>query len=149
MIHSHEQFMLRAIELAKANPRHPFGAVIVDNETQVIVAEGVNRSNGNPILHGEIDAINNCAASGPTEWQRLTLYTTAEPCPMCMSAILWSGISTVVFGTSIPTLKQVGWNQIDIRAADVVAKSHRPDCQVIAAVLESDCDAMFRQAVDE
>ncbi|MDG1895367.1 MAG: nucleoside deaminase [Fuerstiella sp.] len=105
---THEQFMSRAIEVAKENPWDPFGAVIVDRETKVIVSEGVNRSSGNPILHGEIDAINNYAATGTSEWSRLTLYTTAEPCPMCMSAILWSGISSVVFGASIPTLMKLG-----------------------------------------
>jgi tRNA(adenine34) deaminase len=97
----HKQFMRRAIEVAGANPRHPFGAVIVDTEAQSIVAEGVNRSCVNPILHGEIDAIEKCAATEKRDWRRLILYTTAEPCPMCMSAILWSGISAVVFGTSI------------------------------------------------
>lgn len=139
--------MLRAIEIAKANPEHPFGAVIADNEAETVFAEGVNRSSENPIMHGEIDAINNCAATGSNDWQRLTLYSTAEPCPMCMSAILWSGISCVVFGTSIPTLKQLGWDQIDIRADDVIAKSHRPDCRLIPAVLGADCDSLFRRAM--
>ena len=143
----HEQFMSRAIDVAKENPRNPFGAVIVDRETKLIVAEGVNRSSGNPILHGEMDAINTYAATGEAVWQRLTLYTTAEPCPMCMSGILWSGISSVVFGTSIPTLMELGWNQINIRAAEVIAKSHRPDCVLISGIAESECNALFLRAV--
>ncbi len=144
---SHEQFMSRAIEVAKENPRNPFGTVIVDNASQVIVAEGINRSSDNPTLHGEIDAINNCAATGETNWEALTLYTTAEPCPMCMSAILWSGINSAVFGTSIPTLMELGWNQINIRAADVIAKSHRRDCQLISGLAEFECNALFLRAV--
>ena len=139
-------FMRRAIAVAIMNPQHPFGAVIVDNTSEVIVAEGVNQSGRNPILHGEMDAINNYATSGGTDWRRLTLYTTAEPCPMCMSAILWSGISSVVYGTSIPTLMQMGWNQIDIRATEVVGRSHRTNCEVIPSVLVRECDALFRNA---
>jgi len=100
--------MRRAIEVAQSNPRHPFGSVIVDSTSEAIVAEGFNQSSQNPTLHGEMDAINNYASSGGTNWSRLTLYTTAEPCPMCMSAVLWTGIGCVVYGTSIPTLMELG-----------------------------------------
>ena len=145
---NHESFMRHAIEVAKANPRHPFGAVIVDSASELIVAEGVNRSSKNPTLHGEIQVINNYAASGGTDWHRLTLYTTAEPCPMCMSAILWSGVKSLVYGTSIPTLVRLGWDQIDIRATEVAARSHQTNCDVIPGVLVSECDALFRKTAD-
>ncbi len=65
-------FMRRAIAVAITDPQYPFGAVIVDNTSEVIVAEGDNQSDRNPILHGEMDAINNYAASGGTGWRRLT-----------------------------------------------------------------------------
>lgn len=143
---SHHTFMRRAIDVARQNTRHPFGTVIVETATQEIMAEGVNASDENPMHHGEIVAINNCSAAGVTAWNRLTLYTTAEPCPMCMSAILFSGIGCVVYGTSIPTLKQLGWNQIDIRALDVMEKSHRRDCTIIPRLLEGECDALFQAA---
>src|SRR5437773_1325994 len=97
----HERFMRRAIELAAKVPDLPFGAVIVDRECGEIVAEGWNKSSLNPTWHGEIDAINQLAtAHAEMDRNRLVLYTTAEPCPMCQGAILWSGIETVVFGTS-------------------------------------------------
>ncbi|MDG2130979.1 MAG: nucleoside deaminase [Fuerstiella sp.] len=142
-IASHTSFMRRSIEVAKTNPRHPFGAVIVDHMSETIVAEGVNQTRRTPTQHGEMDAINNYSASGANNWKDLTLYTTAEPCAMCMSAILWSGVRRVVYGTSIPTLMQLGWKQIEIRATEVVARSHRPDCEVIASVLVGECDALF------
>src|SRR3954471_15420689 len=88
-----ERFMRRAIELGLASPRLPFGAVIVRGETGEVVAEGRNHSADAPIWHGEIDAIHRCARAHPgIDWSRLTLYSTAEPCPMCQSAILWAGI---------------------------------------------------------
>ena len=139
-------FMLRAIEVAKLNPHNPFGVVLVETASHVIVAEGVNQSSRNPTLHAEIDAINKYAVSGETDWARLTLYTTAEPCPMCMSPILWSGISKVVYGTSIPILIKLGWDQIDIRALSVVARSYRTNCEVIPGVPAGECDALFHNA---
>ena len=50
----------------------------------------------------------------------LTLYTSADPCPMCQAAIAWAGIGTVVHGSSIPFLAAHGWWQIDIRAEELI-----------------------------
>jgi len=84
----HEGFMRRAIALAGNNPKYPFGALLVDAAKGSVVAEGWNRSAQNPTWHGEIDAINQCAAKHPAiDWTKLILYTTAEPCPMCQSAV--------------------------------------------------------------
>ena len=103
---SHEHYMRRVIELGKQNPRLPFGALIVDRVTGEILAEGWNRTEINPIWHGEIDAINRLAQARPTiDGTQLVLYTTAESCPMCQGAILWTGIETVVFGSSIRFLQ--------------------------------------------
>ena len=139
--------MRRAIQLAQLNPRHPFGSVIADSESGDVVAEGVNQSEQNPAWHGEIVAINHCAQRGDaTDWSQLTVYTTAEPCPMCMAAMLWSGIHCVVYGTSIPKLIELGWDQIDLRADVIVSRSHRPQTEVIGGVLQHDCDELFRSA---
>ncbi len=138
-----ERHMRRAIELAAFSPIHPFAAVLVDDADR-IVAEGWNQSAKNPVFHGEIDVINNCARQNPKiDWTRLTLYTTAEPCPMCQGAVAWTGIRRVVFGTSIPTLKRLGWWQIDIRAEEVRAKTPFRQCELIGGVLEKECDALF------
>ena len=122
----HERFMRRAIALTANCPRLPFGALIVRGDTGVVVAEGWNKSAINPTWHGEIDAINRLAESGRGEGgSGLVLYTTAEPCPMCLAAILWSGIGTVVFGSSIRFLQQQGWRQIDILADELVSRPRR------------------------
>ena len=142
----HEQYMRHAIEAAANNPRAPFGAVIVDREHKEIVAQGFNKSSQNPVWHGEIDAINRCAADHPAlDWKRLTLYTTAEPCPMCQSAIIWAGMPLIVYGTSIPFLKQLGWGQIDIRAEQVSKAAAFHTTTVVGGVLEEDCNALFRK----
>jgi tRNA(Arg) A34 adenosine deaminase TadA len=143
------RWMRRAIELAGKVPELPFGAVIVDRPTGMAVAEGWNRSAENPTWHGEMDALNALAREHPElDASRLTLFTTAEPCPMCQSAILWSGITTVVFGTSIPTLQRLGWRQIAIRAEEVIRRSPGWQCVIIGGVLERECDALFQRLTE-
>lgn len=144
----HERFMLRAIALAATSPSAPFAAVLVDIGSNGIVTEGINRHSENPTWHGEIDAINRCAALGKdVNWAGLRLYTTAEPCCMCQGAILWAGIPEVVFGTSIRTLKEMGWKQIDISAEEVTRRAPFFQCRLTGGVLAAECDQLFRRAV--
>ena len=144
----HERYMRRAIELAGKVPDLPFGAVITDRDTGTILSEGWNKTSVNPTWHGEIDAINGLASSDVCfKGKSLILYTTAEPCPMCQGAILWTGIETVVFGTSIRSLQRLGWRQIDILAAEVVRRSPAWKCTLIGGVMEQECDALFEWAI--
>jgi tRNA(Arg) A34 adenosine deaminase TadA len=139
-----EHFMRRAIELAANCPALPFAAVVVDRRTGAVVAEGWNRAEENPVLHGEIDALNAVAALRPRpDGRELVLYTTAEPCPMCTGAILWAGVGRVVFGTSIRFLLDTGWRQIDIPAAEVAGRSVGMGCEVVGGVLAAECDEVF------
>jgi len=143
------QYMRRAIRLAGNNPKYPFGALLVDREKGIVVGEGWNRSVKNPTWHGEMDAINKCAAAHPKiDWTRLTLYTTAEPCAMCQGAVAWSGISRVVFGSSIPFLKSLKWWAIDIRAEEVAKLSTFRNCAVVGGVLEEECNKLFQAALN-
>ena len=82
-------------------------------------------------------------SGGLPDWGRLTLYTTAEPCPMCMAAILWAGIPRVVFGTSIRQLQRLGWHQIDITSEEVVRRTPFRSCTLVGGVLAAECDALF------
>jgi len=143
----HETFMRRAIELARGNPAAPFAAILVERDMGAIVAEGINRHTENPTWHGEIDVINRYATQDrAVAWERLRLYTTAEPCCMCQGAISWTGIPEVVYGTSIRTLQQLGWRQIDITANEVAGRTRFTQCRLIGGVLEAACDELFRRA---
>lgn len=143
----HERHMRRAIDLTARCPDRPFGAVIVDTQTGAVVAEGWNRSEENPLLHGEVDALFRLVASGrDADPGRLVLYTTAEPCPMCQGAALWAGIGRVVYGTSIRFLMDIGWQQIDIPAAEVVRRAEGWECEVGGGVLEDECNELFLSA---
>lgn len=144
----HNRHMRRAIEMGRRNPRAPFGAILVDAASGDLRAEGVNHTRDGPIWHGEMDAIQRCAATNPgIDWSRLALYTNAEPCPMCFGAILWANIGAVVFGTSIRTLQKLGWPQIDIHAEEMARRTPFCKCQLVGGILEAECDALFAAAL--
>lgn len=143
----HEDYMRRAIELAIEVPQFPFGAIIVKRATGEVVAEGFNQSALNPTFHGEMVAINRCAELyRPMDWSEFDLYTTAEPCPMCQSAIQWAGIANVYYGTSIPYLKEHGWQQINIRASEVIAQTPFRKTNIVGGILEAECNILFDNA---
>jgi tRNA(Arg) A34 adenosine deaminase TadA len=142
---AHEAAMRLAITAAKANSFYPFGAVIVGAADRAVLAQGVNNGKTNPILHGEIVAINDYAARhGNQGWADGILYTTGEPCPMCMSAIVWAGIGGVVYGSSIMTLAEAGIAQITIDASAVRDAAPFYRGQIIGGVLRAQTDALFR-----
>jgi tRNA(adenine34) deaminase len=144
---SHEDFMRRAIALALEVPEFPFGTVIVKRATGEIVAEGFNQSALNPIFHGEIVAINRCAElHHPEDWSKFDLYSTAEPCPMCQSAIEWAGIARVYYGTSIPYLQKHNWWQINIRASEVIFQTPFRKSRIVGGILEAECNDLFDKA---
>ena len=146
----HELYMRRAIALAGNVPAYPFGSVIIDRDTGKILAEGWNKSRLNPTWHGEIDAINQLIQADPEiEGKKLVIYSTAEPCPMCQAAILWTGIEMVIFGTSIRSLQRLGYRQIDILAEEVIRRSPAWNCAISGGVLEQECDALFKLAMQE
>ncbi|MGZ8095326.1 MAG: nucleoside deaminase [Methylosarcina sp.] len=143
----HTNFMRRAIALASHVPEFPFGAVIIRRSDGYCIGEGFNQSALNPTLHGEMVAIHQCAElHRPTDWSGFDLYTTAEPCPMCQSAIEWVGIGTVYYGTSIPYLQRQNWWQINIRASEVSERTSFRNTRIVGGLLEAECNALFDKA---
>lgn len=102
MSDDHNEFMRRAIKLAgnaiDNNDGGPFGSVIVKDGK--IVGEGWNRvtSSNDPTAHAEIVAIRNaCSKLNSFQLEGCTIYTSCEPCPMCLGAIYWARPSAVFF----------------------------------------------------
>jgi tRNA(adenine34) deaminase len=142
----HERHMRRAIEIARGNPDAPFGCVIVDGETGEVLAEGLNDAEKSPILHGETAAVMNLFDGRPdVDASNLVLYTTAEPCPMCSGAILWSGIPRVVLGTRLETLEGLGRPVIYLPCEEVSRRASFGGFGVTHGVLEGECDALFEE----
>ncbi len=146
----HENYMRQAMEAACQNLQRPFGALLLDHREGEVLATAVNRSYRNPVAHGELEVIHLAAkkARGDVRWQDCTLYTTAEPCAMCISGILWAGIPRVVYGTSVASLHEMGYRQIRLHASEVVDKAApQLSTELIGGVLESECDALFAAAI--
>jgi tRNA(Arg) A34 adenosine deaminase TadA len=146
---NHDDYMDRAIALALRKPGAPFGALVVAAGSGEVLAEGVNSVEDSPTRHGEMVAIDAWAAAHGSRGEgHLVLYTTAEPCPMCMAAALWARIEVVVFGSSIPHLVRTGWNQIEIRAAEIARCTPFADCRLIGGVRKAECDRLFANPPD-
>ena len=92
-------FMRQAISLAVENVENgggPFGAVIVKDG--VVVATGVNRvvPNNDPTAHAEVNAIRAaCVKLGTFDLSGCVIYTSCEPCPMCLGAIYWAHLDKI------------------------------------------------------
>ncbi|HOJ45183.1 MAG TPA: nucleoside deaminase [Bacilli bacterium] len=109
-----DKFMDIAIKEAENGIRQghggPFGSVIVKNGQ--IIGKGHNEvvKNQDPTCHGEMMAIHDaCKNIGSFDLSGCELYTTAEPCPMCLGAILWSNIKKVYFGCNIVDTENIGF----------------------------------------
>jgi len=121
----------------------PFGAVIVKDGQ--VIARGHNRTgiDRDPTAHGEMVAIRGClSAHGPEALQGATLYTSGEPCCMCMGAILWCGLGRLVYAASLAQLS-TKVDQIGLSAEDVAAKAPFVPIAITGGVLGDRAAALF------
>lgn len=110
-----DKYMQKAIEEAKHsmdnNLGGSFGAAIVDKDGN-IVASGGNRvlERNDPTQHAEIVAIQEaCKKLGTYDLSGMTLYTSCEPCPMCLSATIWANIKTIYYGATRQDAEDIGF----------------------------------------
>ena len=93
----------------------PFGATVVKNGE--VIASGHNRvlSSDDSTCHGEIDAIRKAESKLETyDLSGCELYTTGEPCPMCLAAILWANIEKVYYGCRLSDNEEIGFRDVKI-----------------------------------
>lgn len=107
------RFMTQAARLAEENVLNgggPFGAVIVkDGE---VVATGVNRvtANNDPTAHAEVSAIRAaCRLTGSFKLEGCVIYSSCEPCPMCLSALYWAGVKRIYYGNTQEDADSIGF----------------------------------------
>jgi tRNA(Arg) A34 adenosine deaminase TadA len=118
----------------------PFGAEVFETKTQKLVVRCLNHvgQDLDPSQHAEVHALRKaCKKLKSVSLKGHTLFTTCEPCPMCMSAILWSGLDGVVFGASIDDASKY-CDQIHISAEEVSKRSDMP-CKVTGPVEQKLC----------
>lgn len=123
-------FMQMAIQLATENVRSgaggPFGAVLVKDGA--VIATGVNQvtSANDPTAHAEVNAIRQaCRALGTFQLNGCVLYTSCEPCPMCLGAIYWCRLDSVYFGNTCHDAAEAGFDDSHIYDEMKVPRSER------------------------
>jgi tRNA(Arg) A34 adenosine deaminase TadA len=132
-----------AHSLRTARPR-PFGASIVHTKSGRLLLRALNAvaQEFDPSSHAEVRVIRKATKRLNTlSLSGFTLYTTCEPCPMCMSAALWAGLDRVVYGATIEDANR-HCNQIRIPATEVAARSDMI-CAVDGPILRDECYALF------
>ncbi len=134
-MYSKEELMRKAIFLSienVANGGGPFGAVIAkDGE---IISTGVNRvtPNCDPTAHAEVMAIRNaCEKLGTFDLSGYEIYTSCEPCPMCLGAVYWARLDKMYYGNTKVDAKNIGfddsfiYDELELKPADRRLKSQQ------------------------
>jgi len=122
----------------------PFGTSIVETKSGKVLLRTLNAvaQEFDPSSHAEVRAIRKATKRlKQISLSGYTLYTTCEPCPMCMSAALWAGVDRVVYGAKIEDANR-HCNQIRIPATEVALRSDMT-CIVDGPLLRDECYALF------
>jgi guanine deaminase len=129
-----DTFMRRAIEISRdkmrADGSAPFGCVIVKDG--VIVGEGVNNvvNNHDPTSHGEMEAIRDAGRNLKTwDLSGCDLYTSCEPCEMCLSAMFWAKIGRMYYAASLNDCNEIG---LDVASLRKLVRADLPDRELPA-----------------
>jgi guanine deaminase len=140
-------FMARAIQLSVDNVRNgrggPFGSVIV--KEGVVVAEAANQvtAANDPTAHAEVLAIRQaCQKLRCFELRGCDLYTSCEPCPMCLGAIYWAHVDKVYFGNLATDAAKIGFDDSAIYAE--IARPHAERRIPMIQMLREEALAAFR-----
>ena len=103
-MYDHEKYMQRAIDLSRKSVKSgggPFGAVIVKNGNIIAEASNGVTQNNDPTAHAEINAIRKAAAALQNfDLSGCEIYSSCEPCPMCLGAIYWAGLDRLYFANT-------------------------------------------------
>ena len=102
---------------------YAFGCVITRGDEVIAHGRNLGKTNDDPTAHGEMVAIRRCLADrGSAALRGATLYTSGEPCVMCIGAIVWCGIGRLVFAASVPQIGSL-MKQIMITSAEVAERT--------------------------
>lgn len=140
-------FMREAIRLSVENANQgggPFGAIIVKDGK--IISRGVNRvvQLGDPTAHAEILAIRDaCKKLGKFELDDCVIYSSCEPCPMCMGAILWAKIPALFYACSKDDAREYGFKDADFY--DEMSKPESKSKLVMKRLLKDEALEAFKK----
>jgi guanine deaminase len=145
-------FMARAIQLSIENVRSgrggPFGTVVVKDGA--IISEATNQvtATNDPTAHAEVLAIRNaCKKLGVFDLQGCEIYTSCEPCPMCLGAIYWARLTRVYFANTAADASKVGFDDSAIYRE--IAQPHAKRQIPMIQMMRKDALAAFREWQDK
>ena len=150
MTEKDRKYMQMAIDASVENVKNgggPFGAVIVRGDD--VVSVGVNRvtASNDPTAHAEVSAIRAaCSKLGTFQLKDCTIYTSCEPCPMCLSAIYWSGISRIYYGNNAKDAEDIGFG--DKFIYEEIARPHSERSVPSTCIMRDEALAAFRAWMD-
>jgi len=138
--------MLMAIAKARegiAAAQSPFGAVIVRNGALVAAAHNIVWRSVDPTAHAEVNCIRRAAvALDSIDLSGCEMYSTCEPCPMCLAAIHWAKIDRIVYGATIADAATAGFCELHVDAR-VLAELGKSPLRVESGLLSQECAELF------
>ncbi len=141
------ELMRLAVEAARkgiADGQSPFGCAIACDDRILAVAHNTVVASTDVTAHAEINALRAaCRVAEQIHLNDCLVATTCEPCPMCMAALHWARVETVVFGASIADAESAGFNELHVPAAEVL-KVGGSNVQLEPGVLANECRQLFR-----
>jgi tRNA(Arg) A34 adenosine deaminase TadA len=136
---------IRKTQEGIAAGQSPFGSLIVRSGDVVAVTHNTVWRDCDPTAHAEVNCIRAAATALRTIFLNgCTLYSTTEPCPMCLSAIHWAKIDRVVFGATIADAAAAGFCELHVDAC-VLAEMGKSPLRVEGGLLRADCAALFSE----
>jgi tRNA(Arg) A34 adenosine deaminase TadA len=122
----------------------PFGTAVVQGGRLLAATHNTVWRDGDPTAHAEVNGVRAAAAAlGGIKLAGCTLYTTCEPCPMCLGAIHWAKIARVVYGATIADATEAGFSQLSVPAAELARLGGSP-LLVEPGPLRAECRELFR-----
>jgi len=141
-------FLRLAIRAARdgiAAGQSPFGSVIVRRGDVVAASHNTVWRDTDPTAHAEVNNIRAAArALGSIDLTGCTLYSTCEPCPMCLSATHWAKIERIVHGAGIADAAAAGFSELRVAASDLARMGGSP-LIVEGGLLAEECRALFEE----
>jgi tRNA(Arg) A34 adenosine deaminase TadA len=121
----------------------PFGALIVRGDAVVAATHNTVWRDLDPTAHAEVNCIRQAArALGSIKLAGCEMYSTCEPCPMCLAAIHWAKLDRVVYGATIADAAAAGFCELQV-AARALAEMGRSPLRVERGLLQEECAALF------
>ncbi len=141
-----EQGMQLAIDACRRGieaGQSPFGAAIVNQDRVIVASHNTVWADTDPSAHAEVNAIRAaCRSLDSISLEGCTLYSTCEPCPMCLATSHWARIDRIVFGASIADAKTAGFSELPIPVETMVELGDSP-LKLLRGARLTDCVTLF------